>query len=251
MKWALLPTNIFWIVGHIVMFAVGIFSTVIAGQSAHKDILLGVGGSLIAAGIAGEILFLYVAASQQTRDKLDLISIANTEKLLQARLLFMRHGYELKHFRGRKEPYDEDYQLGTVGLLNRAVEQVKAEFGVRSIFFVEDTSVRIEGLDLISGAPEKLRLQSSKSLSELHRSLRALLTIGIAATCEEISELTAELGLSVRKYNTNRALKEVPEFAHRLEQKGERLRYQPTERSLSLLRLLDLLTSSEQGQSKQ
>jgi inosine/xanthosine triphosphate pyrophosphatase family protein len=71
---------------------------------------------------------------------------SNTEKLLQARLLFMRHGYELKHFRGRKEPYDEDYQLGTVGLLNRAVEQVKAEFGVRSIFFVEDTSVRIEGL---------------------------------------------------------------------------------------------------------
>ena len=25
---------------------------------------------------------------------------SNTDKLLQARLLFMRHGYELKHFRG-------------------------------------------------------------------------------------------------------------------------------------------------------
>jgi hypothetical protein len=42
MKWTLLPTNIFWIVGHIVMFAAGIFFTAIAGQSAHKDILLGV-----------------------------------------------------------------------------------------------------------------------------------------------------------------------------------------------------------------
>src|SRR4051794_16968710 len=71
---------------------------------------------------------------------------SNTEKLLQARLLFMRHGYELKHFRGNNEPYEEDYQLGTSGLLTRAVNQVKAEFGVRSIFFVEDTSVRIDSL---------------------------------------------------------------------------------------------------------
>ena len=43
-------------------------------------------------------------------------------------------------------PYDEDYQLGTTGLLTRAINQVKAQFGVRSIFFVEDTSVRIEAL---------------------------------------------------------------------------------------------------------
>jgi hypothetical protein len=54
MKWVLLPTNIFWIIGHIIMLAAGIALTAIAGQSAHKDILLGVGGSLIAAGIAGE-----------------------------------------------------------------------------------------------------------------------------------------------------------------------------------------------------
>lgn len=71
---------------------------------------------------------------------------SNAEKLLQARLLFMRHGYELKHFRGRKEPYDEDYELGTAGLLTRAINQVKDEFSVRSIFFVEDTSVRIDAL---------------------------------------------------------------------------------------------------------
>lgn len=71
---------------------------------------------------------------------------SNTEKLLQARLLFMRHGYELRNFRGKREPYEENYELGTVGLLTRAIDQVKAEFGVRSIFFVEDTSVRIEAL---------------------------------------------------------------------------------------------------------
>jgi hypothetical protein len=37
MKLILLPTNIFWIAGHIVMVAAGIFLTVIAAQSIHKD----------------------------------------------------------------------------------------------------------------------------------------------------------------------------------------------------------------------
>jgi inosine/xanthosine triphosphate pyrophosphatase family protein len=78
---------------------------------------------------------------------------SNTEKLLQARLLFMRHGYGLRHFRGDNEPYDEDYEQGTAGLLTRAINQVKAEFGVRSIFFVEDTSVRIEALSGTSDVP--------------------------------------------------------------------------------------------------
>jgi dephospho-CoA kinase/inosine/xanthosine triphosphate pyrophosphatase family protein len=71
---------------------------------------------------------------------------SNADKLLQAKLMFMRHGYPLRHYSGRREPYDEDYSLGTELLLGRAIEQVNAEFGVRSIFFVEDTSLRIEAL---------------------------------------------------------------------------------------------------------
>jgi dephospho-CoA kinase/inosine/xanthosine triphosphate pyrophosphatase family protein len=71
---------------------------------------------------------------------------SNTTKLLQARLMFMRHGYELKHFKGHREPYDEDYSLGTEQLLTQAIRQVNEEFGLRSIFFVEDTSVRIHSL---------------------------------------------------------------------------------------------------------
>lgn len=68
---------------------------------------------------------------------------SNTDKLLQARLLFVRHGYELRHFKGKREPYDEDYALGTNLLLTEAIEQVNEEFAVRSIFFVEDTSLRV------------------------------------------------------------------------------------------------------------
>jgi dephospho-CoA kinase/inosine/xanthosine triphosphate pyrophosphatase family protein len=60
--------------------------------------------------------------------------------------MFVRHGYNLRHYRGRREPYDEDYSLGTEHLLSRAIKQVNDEFGVKSIFFVEDTSLRLEGL---------------------------------------------------------------------------------------------------------
>jgi len=75
------------------MSAVGIFFTVIASQSVHKDILMGVGGSLIAAGIAGEILFLYVASSQQTKDKLDLLSIAGLQRIFRTRSVSIRDEY--------------------------------------------------------------------------------------------------------------------------------------------------------------
>src|ERR1700749_1327079 len=71
---------------------------------------------------------------------------SNIEKLIQARLIFVRHGGNLRHFTGRREPYDEDYTLGTRDLLIRAIGQVNAEFGIRSVFFVEDTSLRINAL---------------------------------------------------------------------------------------------------------
>jgi dephospho-CoA kinase len=79
--------------------------------------------------------------------------------------------------------------------------------------------------------------------SELHRSLRALLRIGRAATCDEIAAATAEQGLAVRKYNNNRALKAVPEFATRVEKRGELLRYRLSPRAQPLLRLLDFIAS--------
>jgi hypothetical protein len=84
--------------------------------------------------------------------------------------------------------------------------------------------------------------------SELHRSLRALRKIGRAATCDEIAAVTAEQGVSVRKYNTNRALKAVPEFSTRLEKRGELLRYRLSPRAPALLRLLDLIAVSTESE---
>ena len=71
---------------------------------------------------------------------------SNADKLIQARLIFMRSGYQLSHYRSQHEPYEEDYSLGTKGLLAEALKQVSQEFERRSVLFVEDTSVRVEAL---------------------------------------------------------------------------------------------------------
>jgi inosine/xanthosine triphosphate pyrophosphatase family protein/dephospho-CoA kinase len=101
---------------------------------------------------------------------------------------------------------------------------------------------KIEEITSYAVLPER---QSSPS--ELHRSLRALRRIGRSATCDEIALGTREEGTAVRKYNTNRALKAVPEFAQRVEKRGELLRYRPTDRTLPLLSLLDLVVEKASG----
>lgn len=355
MKW-LLPTNLFWVVGHILMVIVGIFLTIIALDSSYRDVWLGVGGSLIASGVAGEILYLYVSSSQDTKDRLDLIAKAGLLRIFPTRSVRIREEYHSRKttfsdymanyesvrvyeasnvLRGIAEevgviPSNSEEALdflGEVGwdavarkvadyidkddsrlsvvtglrtpeellllksrfpsarivLINadqrirferhlrrardRALTDMKsfssedeqqkrfgtlriasdiAEITIHNDGSRDQYSKRIEEvLDLISKTPETRKLQANRSLSELHRSLKALLAIGSAATCEEISKQTAKLGSPVRKYNTNRALKAVPEFASRLERKGDSLKYRPTDRSLSLLKLLDLLSDAE------
>jgi hypothetical protein len=78
-------------------------------------------------------------------------------------------------------------------------------------------------------------------MSELHRCLRALRSIGHAATCDAISEESAKFGVQVRRYNTNRALKSVPEFAVRIDPLGSLLKYRITPKGQYLLNLLDLI----------
>ena len=65
----------------------------------------------------------------------------------------MRNGYQLSHYRSQHEPYDENYALGTQGLLSEALKQVSQEFGRRSVLFVEDTSLRLEALSDESDYP--------------------------------------------------------------------------------------------------
>ena len=71
---------------------------------------------------------------------------SNLPKYLQARLVFERAGLLVDHFRSRTDPYSEDYQLGKERLLARALREILKEVGGASFLFVEDTSLRIEGL---------------------------------------------------------------------------------------------------------
>lgn len=78
---------------------------------------------------------------------------SNSDKLIQARLVLSRFGFRVRHYRSEREPYDEDYSLGTEKLLTNALRQVSEGFALRSVLFVEDTSVRIDALSDNSDYP--------------------------------------------------------------------------------------------------
>ncbi len=69
---------------------------------------------------------------------------SSISKYLQARVVFERSGLILDHFKSKQDPYSEDYSLGKDVLLERAIKQILGSVGSGSLFFVEDTSLRIE-----------------------------------------------------------------------------------------------------------
>lgn len=71
---------------------------------------------------------------------------SSIEKFLQARLMFREAGRSLRYFRESQEPYEEDYTSGKHGLFERAIREIVNRLGANSLFFVEDTSVRIDAL---------------------------------------------------------------------------------------------------------
>jgi inosine/xanthosine triphosphate pyrophosphatase family protein/dephospho-CoA kinase len=93
---------------------------------------------------------------------------------LQARLVFERAGLTLHHFRSHKEPYSEDYSLSKEELLARAIREISRTVGAASLFFVEDTSLRIEALSTSDDYPglavkEWFQETTFESLDELLR----------------------------------------------------------------------------------
>jgi len=93
----LTPTNLIWLFGHLVLFLVGIFflnADHLLGIS--KEIAEGVGSALIATGVAGEVLFLYVALSDTTRSRLELFTQAGLLKIFPHRSVRMRDEYDAR-----------------------------------------------------------------------------------------------------------------------------------------------------------
>jgi inosine/xanthosine triphosphate pyrophosphatase family protein/dephospho-CoA kinase len=67
-------------------------------------------------------------------------------KYLHARTVFERSGLMVHEFKSRREPYSEDYAAGKEKLLERAINEILGSVGTGSLFFVEDTSLRIDAL---------------------------------------------------------------------------------------------------------
>ena len=71
---------------------------------------------------------------------------SSIEKFLQARVVFQRGGLALDYFRESQEPYREEYELGQRTLLRNALNEIRSRVGANSLFFVEDTSVKVDAL---------------------------------------------------------------------------------------------------------
>ena len=135
MRWVV-PTNIFWVIGHFFILCVGVFLTIVAAQFSYRDIFLGIGGSLIATGIAGESLFLYIAFSQDTKERLDLIALSGLQKIFATRSVSIREEYHSR-LRGAKE----------VDILGFGLSSFREDYGNKFHELASHTSFRILLLD--------------------------------------------------------------------------------------------------------
>jgi hypothetical protein len=95
MAW-LSPTNIFWLLGHLIAVLLGILflGTPNVFPWMPKAVAEGIGGGLIGSGIIGEILFLYVATSESTRARLEALLEAGLVKVFPSRSVRIRDEYE-------------------------------------------------------------------------------------------------------------------------------------------------------------
>jgi hypothetical protein len=89
------PTNLLWVFGHLVLVLIGIL-LIAAGVTfgVSKELAEALGSGVLATGIAGEVLFLYVARSDSTRARLELFTQAGLLKIFPHRSVRMRDEYD-------------------------------------------------------------------------------------------------------------------------------------------------------------
>lgn len=122
---------------------------------------------------------------------------SNDDKFSHAATVFDRSGLRLRHFRSKTDPYNEDYSAGKEKLLTRAIAQILREVGRQALFFVEDTSLRIEALsqgleDYPGLAVKEWFLGTSfapvdASLTKLNKGRHAIVKSDIALHIPELS----------------------------------------------------------------
>jgi hypothetical protein len=78
---------------YVVCHAVLILAGLLLGRQSRDTIWFAVGGSLIAAGIAGWVIFVYVLVSEQVSDRLDVLVKFGVVKAFDARSVRIRQEY--------------------------------------------------------------------------------------------------------------------------------------------------------------
>jgi hypothetical protein len=91
---ALKPTGLIWIICHVLMFLLGLFLLSAPSQSYFGSTFAsGVGGSLIATGAAGVVLFLYVISNESLKDRIDSFARAGLFDVFPHRSVLMKEQY--------------------------------------------------------------------------------------------------------------------------------------------------------------
>ncbi|MDN4984656.1 hypothetical protein QY049_15745 [Bradyrhizobium sp. WYCCWR 13022] len=90
------PTGAVWILSHAIMVLVG--SLCLSAKSIHAaigtGIAEGIGGSLIATGIAGASLFLYVVSTDSMRSRIEMFTKAGLSAVYPGRSVLIRDQYQ-------------------------------------------------------------------------------------------------------------------------------------------------------------
>lgn len=124
------PTGVIWILCHSLTVLLGIVFLI--ATPIHKwlgqGISEGVGGSLIAGGIAGVTLFLYVSTTEGLKSRIEAFSKAGLLKIFSGRSVLIREEYDSRLAKARHidlvgfglSSFREDYINQFVGWSHRA-----------------------------------------------------------------------------------------------------------------------------------
>jgi hypothetical protein len=126
------PTNIIWVAVHLLLLLLGLL--ILHGDflPLRRELTEGIGISLFATGVAGEILFLYVASTDSMRTRLELITQAGLVNVFPHRSVRMRDEYEARISKAKEidllgfglSSFREDFHNKFAELADQAVVRI-------------------------------------------------------------------------------------------------------------------------------
>jgi inosine/xanthosine triphosphate pyrophosphatase family protein len=116
----------------------------------------------------------------------------SNEKFAQAQFAFQRSGLSITEFKSRYDPYREDEEGTSRELLRRAVEEIRQTVTIAesTLFFVEDTSLRIDALSATDHEVPGLHVKewfARTSFTELDLQLKACGNVRTATVKSDIA----------------------------------------------------------------